>query len=183
MNNFNNTYFLNYGTFIADLSELKISETEIIENILSKIENKDYSLLFILKIISTINIYLLKEYSFDIVENFYKNLLIKIYNILNKNYDEQILNILIVYLLKDEYTDKTQESLIISLEEIVNNNYSENLLIDDEFWYVLESLKYYLLNLYATYKTYENAPKLRTLINDLKENKEKYDIISLINYK
>lgn len=183
MNNFLNSKFLNDSIFMADVSELKIPNEEIIYNIINNLENKDYSLLYLLKLVSTLNIFLLEQHmNFEIISNYYKLLFKEFCDLLNKKYDEKILNMLITYVLKDEYRDNKRGQLIIDIENILYDDELNNFLADDEYWYILESLKYFLLNLYTTYKTQDNIIKLRPIIADVQQNKEKYDTISLINY-
>lgn len=175
MNMFRYSDVLNRSMFISDILEFKIPDDSIILGI---VDNNDaYAIITTINELNSIKISFVETYSVLELYTYYKNLVAAICRTIGKSYSDDVLDIVTAYAFPETIIPVDNMNEVLTLfEKSINTNLESD--DDDEVWYMQETAKYKLLNLYTQYDAVDNIDKIRALLSIVKANKEKYDNIT-----
>lgn len=173
MNMFRYSDILNRSIFISDILEFKIPDDSVIRGIIDN--DSKYPIISIINELHIIKLSSVETYNILDIYIYYKNLVSAICRSINKTCSDNVLDILAAYAFPEITVSIDNISEVSALFEKfidIDLNY------DDELWYMQETVRYKLLNLYTQHDVVCNIDKIRSLLSVVKTNKEKYDSIT-----
>lgn len=169
-----------FGNMLAlDSIDFKEIDDEVIAGIINEAKENEEMYYFL----NFIKINLKNTKTYEEKINYYSSLLNRALSITKIKYAPEFFELFLAYLMR-LYINIEPQSLEL-VNKVINKFDKEKDNLTDEMWFLLYSLKHVLLNNIdydKIFSSVEETEKLKKLLNDLKNNKERYEKIQKGNF-
>ena len=166
---------INLSIFIFDVLDFKVPENSVICSVVGDLVDYEYPFISAINNIRGAVVSPINKRTVSDTHSYYKDIIISMCNIVGKNCTDSVLDILAAYIFPTRVVSSDDvEDVLRLLESVIDIEIDS----DDELWYIRETVRYKLLNMYTRYGAVDNIDKIRELMSVVKSNKEKYDRIN-----
>lgn len=165
---------VNYCAFMQNVSELKIPDDLAVKRLVEGYAGSDYRLILLANDLRGVELFDMSMHSFKETYQYYKTLLPVLCKTLGRSYSGDMIDILIAATAPiPESSEQGLDEALGLLESVLDTD----LVLGGELWYLRESVRYRLLDVYASRKLENSLDRIRDLLPVAKANKELYTSI------